>query len=260
MIQEYDHNSFILYKDSRIFISRLTKSQRGELLMAIFDYACDKLIPDFEDDPMLDMCFEMIRAYLDRDEKKYKERCEKNRENIRKRWNKSNTNANNRNKSNTNYTDKDTDKDKDTDTDSDNDTVSDTDTEKGTEQNASDLDSVERPAVADAEKTAPPPADLFSFKQVKASAKRNKVNLTEEGLEAFYEEMLIEGWTLYGKPIERRYFARALREWAKRHPEYSLDCEEDPDPEPETEPEDTELSEKEQLRRWISKNADFFNE
>lgn len=76
---EYEHNSFILYKDSRIFINRLSKCQRGELLLAIFDYVCDGIIPNFEDDAMLQMCFDIIRSYLDRDEKKYRDKCEKNR-------------------------------------------------------------------------------------------------------------------------------------------------------------------------------------
>ncbi len=62
---EYEHNSFILYKDSRIFINRLSKCQRGELLLAIFDYVCDGIIPNFEDDSMLQMCFDIIRSYLD---------------------------------------------------------------------------------------------------------------------------------------------------------------------------------------------------
>lgn len=85
-IYEYEHNSFVLYKDSRIFIGRLSKCQRGELLLAIFDYVCDGFVPNFEDDTMLQMCFDIIRSYLDRDEKKYQEKCRKNKENIEKRW------------------------------------------------------------------------------------------------------------------------------------------------------------------------------
>lgn len=82
----YEHNSFILYKDSRIFINHLDQSQRGELLLAIFDYVCDGDVPDFKGDTMLEICFEMIKSYLDRDERKYQEKCKKNKENIEKRW------------------------------------------------------------------------------------------------------------------------------------------------------------------------------
>lgn len=235
-LNEYDRNSFILYKDSRIFISRLSKSQRGELLLAIFDYACDKIVPNFEYDPMLEMCFELIRAYLDRDEKKYRTRCEKNRENGRKgglakarNGRQMLTNASNGRKVLANLADKDKDTDKDTDTVTDSDSDSDTDTE--TEQANADFDSVERPAGAEAVKTAPPSVDLFSLKQVKASAKGNKVDLTTEGLEIFYKQMQDDDWTLYGKPIKKPYLVRVMHEWAKRHPEFSLTCGEDPEEE-----------------------------
>lgn len=231
---EYEHNSFILYKDSRIFINRLNKCQRGELLLAIFDYVCDGIIPDFENDAMLQMCFDIIRSYLDRDEKKYQDKCKKNKENIEKRWmknrNQSNTKGYDRNKSNTNYTDKDTDKD--TDTVSDTDTDSDTDTETDTEQADAVSASVDRPASSAAAETAEPPSgDLFSVKQLISTAKRNKVELTSEGIMVFHEEMQENGWMLYGKPVEKKGIVKALRGWAKYHPEFV------PEKEPEQEPE-----------------------
>lgn len=220
----YDHNSFVLYKDSRIFINRLDIRQRGILMTAIFDYVCDETVFDFKGDEMLQMCFEIIKSYLDRDEKKYRERCEKNRENIEKRWgkkrNQSNTNVCKRNQSNTNYTDNDTDKD--TDTDSDNDTVSDTDTETDTQNEDVDCVSVDRQsASAAAESAEPPSGDLFSVKQLIATAKKNKINITTDGIEVFYEEMHENDWVLYDKPIKKRGIVKALRGWAKYHPEYS---------------------------------------
>lgn len=218
---EYEHNSFILYKDSRIFINRLNNSQCGELLLAIFDYVCDGVVPEFQDDMMLQMCFDMIKSYLDRDEKKYQQKCKKNRENIEKRWsknrNQSNTKVYDRNQSYTNYTDKDTDKD--TDTVSDTDTDSDTDTETDTDQ-ACAVSVDRQSASAAAINAEPPPGDLFSVEQLVSTSKRNKVELTPEGVKIFHEEMQESGWVLYGKPIEKKGIVKALRGWAKYHPEY----------------------------------------
>lgn len=236
---EYEHNSFILYKDSRIFINRLSKCQRGELLLAIFDYVCDGIIPDFEDDVMLQMCFDIIRSYLDRDEKKYRDKCEKNRkiaiereENKRKQQRneraKSYTNEHERAKSYTNSTDKDTDKD--TDTDSDTDTVSDTDTETDTEH-ACAASADRQSASAAAINAEPPSGDLFSVDQLISTSKRNKVELTSEGIEVFHEEMQESGWVLYGKPVEKKGIVKALRGWAKYHPEFAPE-ENKPTPKP----------------------------
>lgn len=44
----------------------------------------------------------------------------------------------------------------------------------------------------------------------------------------FHEEMQESGWMLYNSPVEKKKIVRALRAWAKKHPEYSLD-----QPEPE---------------------------
>lgn len=131
----FEHNSFVLYKDSRIFVDKLNKEQRGDLLAAIFAYVCDGEIPDFYNDSITQMCFEIIRNYLDRDEKKYQEKCQRNKENIQRRWNKvheqSNTNVYDNKQSNTNATDKDTDKDTDTDKE--------TDTDKDTDKNINNI-------------------------------------------------------------------------------------------------------------------------
>lgn len=226
---QYEHNSFVLYKDSRIFIRQLDTNQRGNLLGAIFDYTCDGEIPDFHGDSMTQMCFEIIKSYLDRDEQKYQEKCRKNKENIEKRWAKtgkqSNTNVYSGKQSNTNCTDKDTDTDTDSVSviDTDTDTVRDTDTDQACAVSGS----ADRPAgAAAAEGAAPQSGDLFSVKQLLVIAEKNKVNLTGEGVQVFHEEMQESGWILYDRPVEKKGIVKALRGWAKYHLEYSLDQEE----------------------------------
>lgn len=261
---EYEHNSFILYKDSRIFINRLSKCQRGELLLAIFDYVRDGIIPNFEDDAMLQMCFDIIRSYLDRDEKKYRDKCEKNRKiaiereaNKRKKQNieraNSYTNKHERANSYTNNTDTDTDKD--TDTVSDTDTDSDTDTETDTGQD--DFVSADRQSASAAAMNAEPPSsELFSVKQLISTSKRNKVELTSEGIEVFHEEMQDSGWILYGEPVEKKFITRALRAWAKYHPEYAPEKEvlpKESSKKPDVQPEEAPKRKKptpEELEAW----------
>lgn len=169
---EYEHNSFLLYKDSRIFINRLNREQRGDLLAAIYAYTCDGDVSDFNHDAMLQMCFDIIKSYLDRDEKKYQEKCKKNTENIKKRWAKdrkqSNTSEYDRKQSNTNYTDTDIDTDSVSVTDIDTDTVSVTDTEHADAVS----ESVDRRSAAAAANADPPAGDLFSVKQLEAIAKK----------------------------------------------------------------------------------------
>lgn len=227
---QYEHNSFLLYKDSRIFIDRLDKEQRGDLLAAIFAYVCDGELPDFHGDGMTQMCFEIVKSYLDRDEKKYQEKCRKRAEAGQKgglakarNSNQLKAKANDGKQCIANLADNDTDTDTDTDSvsviDTDTDTVSETDTK----DDDAVSDSVNRPAGAAAAEGAAPQADgLFSVKQLLATAKRNKVNLTEEGIQVFHKEMQDAGWILYQKPIEKKSIIRALRAWAKYHPEYSL--------------------------------------
>lgn len=232
---QYEHNSFLLYKDSRIFVSKLSREQRGDLFEAILNYVCDWEIPRFPDDGMTQMCFEIIKSYLDRDEKKYQEKCRKRAEAGKKGGlaKASNSKQSKANTSNTkqniaNLADNDTDNDNVTDNviDNENDIVSDTDIEQA------DADSVsaDQPAASAAAKAEPPAGDLFSVKQLLATTKKNKVNLTEEGVRAFYDEMHESGWMLYQKPVEKKGIVKALRGWAKYHLEYGIEADGTPMP------------------------------
>lgn len=218
--QEYEHNSFVLYKDSRIFIKRLSTEQRGVLLLAIFDYVCDGIAPDFSEDGMLQMSFEMIKSYLDRDEKKYREKCKKRAEAGRKGGLAKASNANQRL---ANLADNDTDTD--TDTVSDIDTDSDTDNETDTDIKTPVLNSVDVGAASAAANAEPHPVDLFSVKQLSAIVKKHKINLTEEGIEIFHDEMKEAGWIMYNKPVSKKGIVKALRGWTKFHPEYEPESE-----------------------------------
>lgn len=83
-------DSFILYTSDYQLIEGLTDEQLGQLTRALFTYARDGEIIKL--DPVVRMAFVFIKDKIDRNQQKYQKKCERNRENIRKRWNKSNTN------------------------------------------------------------------------------------------------------------------------------------------------------------------------
>ena len=84
------NDSFILYTSDYQLIERLTDEQLGQLTRALFIYARDGEVINLE--PVVRMAFVFIKDKIDRNQQKYQKKCERNRENIRKRWNKSNTN------------------------------------------------------------------------------------------------------------------------------------------------------------------------
>lgn len=84
------NDSFILYTSDYQLIEGLTDEQLGQLTRALFAYARDGEVINLE--PVVRMAFVFIKDKIDRNQQKYQKKCERNRENIRKRWNKSNTN------------------------------------------------------------------------------------------------------------------------------------------------------------------------
>lgn len=84
------NDSFILYTSDYQLIEGLTDEQLGQLTRALFIYARDGEVINLE--PVVRMAFVFIKDKIDRNQQKYQKKCERNRENIRKRWNKSNTN------------------------------------------------------------------------------------------------------------------------------------------------------------------------
>lgn len=82
--------SFLLYTFYRRSLKNLTNAQRGRLLMAIFDYVDDGLIPDF--DGVLKVAFDFIADRLDYDRRAWEEEKQRKSESTRRsaqaRWSK----------------------------------------------------------------------------------------------------------------------------------------------------------------------------
>lgn len=78
--------SFLLSLDDEVLFNRLTDEQAGKLIKAIFLYEKTGETSNLEFG--LDLAFTTIQVKLDKNREKYKAKCEKNKENANKRWEK----------------------------------------------------------------------------------------------------------------------------------------------------------------------------
>ena len=115
-----EQKGFIVYGDIKATADELTDTDLGKLFRGMIEYFVNGECPRFTDS--LKFAFIPIKQQMDRDADKYEQRCEKNRENIRKRYDRIRTNTNEydgirtyTNATNTN-TNTNTNKDKDTNT------------------------------------------------------------------------------------------------------------------------------------------------
>lgn len=130
-------DSFILYLEQKEIFETLSDNEAGKLIKAIFEYESTGQSPKLS--KTLNLVFIPIKNALDRNKEKYQKVVERNKKNIRKRWNKENTkNTNGKNgiQKNTKNTDNDNDNDNERDSDSvhDNDSVSDSDVQANKEK------------------------------------------------------------------------------------------------------------------------------
>ena len=84
-----DKDSFVLYKSFFKPIKGMSDESLGALMRALFEYQIDGTVT--EDESIL-MAFSFFVNQFEFDNKAYKARCQKNKENADKRWNKKNGN------------------------------------------------------------------------------------------------------------------------------------------------------------------------
>ena len=104
-------NRVIVYRDWIGTFENLTDEEAGKLIKHFFAYINDK--NPQAPDRLTALLFEPIKQTLKRDLKAYQDKCLKNSDNVKVRWNKKDTNVYKRKKRNTNYTDSDSDSDSD---------------------------------------------------------------------------------------------------------------------------------------------------
>lgn len=121
-VENTKKDSFILYLEHKNVFDILTDEEAGKLIKAIFEYEEKEELPNL--DKSLQIAFIPIKNTLDRNKEKYQKVIERNKENIKKRWNKNNTkNTTGKNgiPNNTKNTDNDNEYDHDNDHENDND-------------------------------------------------------------------------------------------------------------------------------------------
>ena len=75
-----EKSGFILYREQYEGIETLSLEERGRLITALFEYFSNGK-PSIELTPSAKMAYTFIKAQIDRDNEKYKQTCEKRRQN-----------------------------------------------------------------------------------------------------------------------------------------------------------------------------------
>lgn len=97
----------LILRHEHIEVARrlLSDSEAGRLLFALADYSESGNLPDDDQSKVWSACFDLLRKDVDENAKRYAETCQKNRDNIAKRWqSKQDTTVYGRIQSNTNDT------------------------------------------------------------------------------------------------------------------------------------------------------------
>ncbi|MCD7838868.1 MAG: DUF6291 domain-containing protein, partial [Clostridiales bacterium] len=79
-----ERKSFLVYRDWEDSFSTLSVEQMGTLFLAMFAYVNRGQFYD-GDDPVIRAIFNLVRHTIDRDDEKYRKRCEQNSKNAKKR-------------------------------------------------------------------------------------------------------------------------------------------------------------------------------
>ena len=123
-----EQKGFIVYGDNEVVFDRLTDEEAGQLLKAMTKYFNSSTEPSF-DSPLTEIVWLQVKLQMDRNADKYQKRCEKNRENVKKRYERIQTNTNVydgiRTYTNATNRDRDRDRDRDKERDSDRESVPD---------------------------------------------------------------------------------------------------------------------------------------
>lgn len=114
-------NSFILYKEQKAVIDKLTDEQAGKLIKALYEYSTSGVMPKL--DSILDLVITPFVTALDRNREKYEETCKKRALAGAKGGKQKVANAIKCKQDLANVADSDSDNDSDNDSESDSDTA-----------------------------------------------------------------------------------------------------------------------------------------
>lgn len=102
----------LMYYDLLEQLKDFNDEQFGKVVRVMIKYDKDGIEPNIED-VQIKLAFNILKPTIDRNKQEYQYKCDRNRENINKRWNRQDTNKYDGIRTNTNYTDNDIDIDND---------------------------------------------------------------------------------------------------------------------------------------------------
>lgn len=102
----------LMYYDLLEQLKDFNDEQFGKVVRVMIKYDKDGIEPNIED-VQIKLAFNILKPTIDRNKQEYQYKCDRNRENINKRWNRQDTNEYDGIRTNTNYTDNDIDIDND---------------------------------------------------------------------------------------------------------------------------------------------------
>lgn len=100
----------LMYYDLLEQLKDFNDEQFGKVVRVMIKYDKDGIEPNIED-VQIKLAFNILKPTIDRNKQEYQYKCDRNRENINKRWNRQDTNEYDGIRTNTNYTDNDIDND-----------------------------------------------------------------------------------------------------------------------------------------------------
>lgn len=83
-----EKEDFLLYHSQFDLIEELPKEDIGDLLISIFKYSMNEELPNYKKGTPLSIAFKSIKNTIDINNKKYIEKCKKNKDNQNIRWEK----------------------------------------------------------------------------------------------------------------------------------------------------------------------------
>ena len=88
MEEEKKKDNFLLYNNDYSMLEELSDEDVGNVIKNIFKYSINKDIPKYEKGSGKSMLFKHIQRTIDINNKKYTEKCARNKEKALKRWKK----------------------------------------------------------------------------------------------------------------------------------------------------------------------------
>ncbi|MBQ7115629.1 MAG: hypothetical protein IJN94_04350 [Clostridia bacterium] len=159
-----EKNSFIVYYEWEEMFGYMSDKQTADMLRAMFGYAKRGDLPEFSN-PLLNSNFCVMKYAIDRNNEKYKSKCDKNKENAKLRWEKEKCNGIKNMRTHKIYADNDNVNDNENDNvnENENDNVNENENDNVNENEKYNISISSSPAVTDSKPSSTYSEDFLEF-------------------------------------------------------------------------------------------------